>query len=90
MGCGVVNEILAYLTKYQFEWIPFRSEIALISEFVVIGQTRLNGDERSYTAATITSAAVALCAIHFSLYESSLPFLLHTPSSCSLGLRVRH
>lgn len=77
----MVNEtlIISYLTKYQSEWIPFRSEIAFINEFVIIRQICLNADERSYTAATITSAAVALCTFHFSLSEPSLPFLLHTP-----------
>lgn len=57
---------------------------------MVISQIYLNGDERTYTAAKTASAAVALCTIHFSLSEPSLPFLPHTPSSCSLGLRVRH
>lgn len=32
---AVVNEILAYLTEYQSEWIPLRSETALINEFMV-------------------------------------------------------
>lgn len=75
----VVNEFFKYLTEYQSEWIPFRSEAALINEFVVISQTCLNGDERSYTAAMISSAAVALCTIHFSHSEPFLPSLLNIP-----------